>query len=436
MVPGLNLAMLGEPAAKQYCELLSFPKLFPGLVPGCEGESGAFPGFDFSAGDNLPPGALLRPSTGWYINSGGLLVEAAIDEPRYDYAFGRRELLVEPASTPLIYNSNDPTKIASNGLIIDSVPGVGPDGNTSEWKSTDINGVSGPRWQQDISVTSGEIYWFSAILKAGTLDYAYFQPAAGGFGGLTADRRVWFDIRNGTVGTVGAQYIDTIVYPLANGYYYIAAKIVCTADNTGKMYLFLSNADGVDSIMGTGTGSVYFWQFQVENKLLTSPTVTTDFLDPRAADSPPSFDHALNQPEGMAVYWGTLGSPTSRSGTMLSAKYPDTTASLLTFQDGGSDIITSDGTNSAGTDTTGLEIGQQFAAAVRWTDGAGKVVMRKIDGVWTDGAASYDGEWEGGESIAIGVQRNEDMIFRCAGIALFDTDEGSAWLQDPARPWA
>ena len=102
---------------------------------------GAAPGsinFDFTTG-SLPPGiTFTRPSIGTYNSSGNLLVTAGNNVARFNYIAGVANLLIEPAATNLLVQSNGfSTTWALNSGSVTPAQFVSPDGSNNGWAFND-----------------------------------------------------------------------------------------------------------------------------------------------------------------------------------------------------------------------------------------------------------------------------------------------------------
>lgn len=102
--------------------------------------------FDFTTG--TLPGAITfaRSTTGTYFTSGGILTVAAINAPRFNFVGGVACLLIEPAATNLLLESNN--FAAGNWFLFNGAVGtpaqfVSPDGTNDGWSVTSGSGFGG-----------------------------------------------------------------------------------------------------------------------------------------------------------------------------------------------------------------------------------------------------------------------------------------------------
>ena len=101
--------------------------------------------FDFTTG--ILPGAITftRASTGTYNSSGGILTTAAVNAARFNYVGGVPCLLIEPAATNLLIQSNgfSTSWFAINGGVVVAAQFVSPDGTNDGWSLTSGTGFGG-----------------------------------------------------------------------------------------------------------------------------------------------------------------------------------------------------------------------------------------------------------------------------------------------------
>jgi hypothetical protein len=104
--------------------------------------------FDFTAG-TLPGGiAFTRSTTGTYNSSGGILTVAAINAPRFNFVGGTACLLIEPAATNLLLQSNNFSNASwflFNGAAATAAQFVSPDGTNNGWSISSGTGFAGPQ---------------------------------------------------------------------------------------------------------------------------------------------------------------------------------------------------------------------------------------------------------------------------------------------------
>lgn len=129
---------------------------------------------NFLSGSLDPSLTFTRASTANYFNSAGILTQAAINAPRFDYnpsTLAMNGLLIEQQSTNLVKYSNDLTQasywnIATN--VATAFTQTGIDGATSATLITDT-GAGGALGISNQAVTANTNYVLSFYAKPGTL---------------------------------------------------------------------------------------------------------------------------------------------------------------------------------------------------------------------------------------------------------------------------
>jgi len=194
-----------QPAAQAGAEVPTPYGVLTGVAPftwdGSKWVAGGSPSFDINfMNSTLGAGAVFtRASTGTYYNASGVLVQAAINTPRFDYdpaTLQPRGLLLEDASTNLCLQSGDLTTgwVFSNTTISVGTD-LSPNGTqmmskVAETTTTTTHYIA----QTAITVTSGQMYTLSCFVKASTV--RYFQLV---FDDVTNGTFVTFDMQTGTI---------------------------------------------------------------------------------------------------------------------------------------------------------------------------------------------------------------------------------------------
>ena len=169
---------------------------------------------DFTTG-SMPAGTTFtRASTGWYVNSSGNLVSAAVDTARLDYAptgLASRGILIEPAATNLATQSNTFTNAAwtkSNASVAQNV--VGPEGSANS-ATTMTNDATNSFHRAYQGVTSG-VHANSIYAKAGTASFMLLSSFVGTGNGVI------FNLSTGAIDTTLGSDVGYIE-DAGNGWY-------------------------------------------------------------------------------------------------------------------------------------------------------------------------------------------------------------------------
>ena len=188
------------------------------------------------------------------------------DIPRLDYSDGScPSLLLERQSTNLVtysedYSDSSWTKVNAS---VSSNTATSPSGETNASTLVSTSGTSEQYLDVgSLSVTSGEDYTMSVFVKKN--DYDFFLIRFTGVGGAFSAGNVFFNINNGTLGTVDSGYTGSIE-SFANGWYRCSAtKTASGTTGSGKVRLQLATSDNTESISGDGSSGTFIYGSQFE----------------------------------------------------------------------------------------------------------------------------------------------------------------------------
>lgn len=262
-----------------------------------------------------PLPTFTRASAAWRVNSAGLIVPAAVNEPRPDYdpttlvSLGIKN---EPQSTNLAKWSEDLTNAAwaKVGTTVAADQTISPDGTVdadllSETAASSFHYVDSP----SLVATIGLTYTGSIFLKKGSgataPDWIVIQPAWTGFA-----LRFAFNVTTGQIGVTSAGLTVT-----AKQYIYGFWRVTVTAIATGAAgniaVIFNNNVNNntFPSYAGNTTSNVFVWGAQVEAlDHATSYIPTTSAAAVRSADlfsyTGGAFSGFWNASEGTLVFQG------------------------------------------------------------------------------------------------------------------------------------
>ena len=228
-----------------------------------------------------------RASSGTYVGSGGLIQTAATNEPRFDHNPTTGEslgLLVEEARTNLLLQSNGFDTIWTNTNSSETAAsGTAPDGNNTAWELKDTVDGSNVTHSitQNISITSGTAYTYTAWMKAGTLGFGAISfPSAGFTTGIVC----LFNLSTGASSvSSGTATASTTAYP--NEWYRCSVTATATASVSTGLNIRIANSISTSTYQGTGNGTILIWGAQLEaGAFPTSYISTTAATVTRAAD--------------------------------------------------------------------------------------------------------------------------------------------------------
>ena len=237
-----------------------------------------------------------RNDAGTRVNASGNIESVGVDLPRIDYRGGCGSLLLEPQATNTATDSNDFTTgdifVSSSdpslsNVVLTSAQATSPDGNNNAWKLVDDN--AGGTAQCGLNYFSTNVISENYntvslfVKKQGDNDWVYINNF-----GYDATSRSWFNISNGTLGTVASGHTASID-DYGNGWYRIAITFTTEFDLAGSINIRLSTSDGATNILRDGTNGVYIYGLQAESHATrqhaTSYIPTSGDIQTRAADS-------------------------------------------------------------------------------------------------------------------------------------------------------
>ena len=140
-----------------------------------------------------------------------------------------------------------------------------------------------------VALIAGQVYTFSAYMKAGERTYGYLQINDG------VSNAAWtsFNLSNGTVAQSPTAIIGTFagmsssITPVANGYYRVSFTITASITATYATYISISN-DGVTRVYtGNGSSGIYIADAQLND----GSTATAYYDTTASAYNAPRFDY-------------------------------------------------------------------------------------------------------------------------------------------------
>ena len=239
-----------------------------------------------------------RNNIGTRVNASGNIESVGVDLPRIDYLGGSGSWLLEPQTTNTATDSNDFTtgdifEGSSNpsltSAILTSAQATSPDGTNNAWKLVDdndsINGVSGTKYSGTNLLSNNYNTLSLFVKKQGNNDFIQLSNANYG---NASDGTTWFDIANGTLGTVDSNHTASID-DYEDGWYRISVTFQAITDLGGQIRIYLATSDGTTNILRDGTNGVYIYGLQAEShatrQYATSYIPTSGSTVTRAEDS-------------------------------------------------------------------------------------------------------------------------------------------------------
>ena len=238
--------------------------------------------------------------------------------------------LVEPEATNTATDSNDFTTgdifvSSSNPSLtsatLTSAQATSPDGTNNAWKLADNNdGNTGQCALNYFNTTViSENYNTVSLFvkKQGNNDWMYINNV-----GYDTVSRSWFNISNGTLGTVASGHTASID-DYGNGWYRIAVTFTTEFDLSGQINIRLATSDGNNNITRDGTNGAYIYGLQAEShatrQYATSYIPTSGSPQTRGADSAldAGSSDLINSTEG--VLYAEIATLSENNETLVKA---------------------------------------------------------------------------------------------------------------------
>jgi hypothetical protein len=243
---------------------------------------------DFTTGVLDPRVTVARAlNTATRVNASGLIEIVNADLPRFDYdpiTLAPKGLLIEESRTNLLRYSAQ-LEIGAWGktrATITANATVAPDGASTADKIVEDTTASSTHFiTQVIAFTAGTTYVLSAYVKADERNWFDFQLPSSIMGTI---RNAFFDVSNGTLGTVTSGVTAAITFA-GNGWYRCSLTFTPTASGSVSFAFLLADADNSISYTGDGTSGLFVWGAQLEaGAFATSYIPTTTASLTRNAD--------------------------------------------------------------------------------------------------------------------------------------------------------
>jgi len=217
-------------------------------------------------------------------NANGVLEQVAENVPRIDYLGGAGHWLIEPQATNTATYSND----LSQGAIFSgsSAPSdvnatltanqaTSPDGTTNGMKltcATDTNTIHQIRIE-NVVVVSDNTNIISLFVKKGS-GVDFFAIACDNYD--TNNRRAWFNVNTGVLGTQ-SNVVDSNIEDYGDGWYRCSMAFKTTTLVSGTVRLIVTNADNTTQFDGNGEFH-YYYGLQCETSSNDNATKPTSYI--------------------------------------------------------------------------------------------------------------------------------------------------------------
>ena len=144
----------------------------------------------------------------------------------------------------------------------------GYDGSSDAWAFVDDTNNSTHLLYQPLSSLGAEVATMSVYAKSGAVNFIAFR-----FEGAAVDY-AYFDLANGTLGTIDSDYIEARITDVGGGWYRCEATRVLAA--SGNQAIILpAQTDNDPTYAGAGTTAIYIQDAQVELGLIATSVIET-----------------------------------------------------------------------------------------------------------------------------------------------------------------
>jgi len=284
---------------------------------------------------------------------------AARFETATDGQSAAKGLLVEGQSTNLALHSEQFGSGSYHAfrLHVDASSAIAPDGTLTANTLRENDAASNTHGlYQDIAVSGTTAHTVSFYAKAAGRNHlaVRFDATNGVFG----NDWVYFNLSTGAVGAKDAD-ITASIESCGNGWYRCIATRTALAAATGRVVIYLADADNSSAYTGNSYSGVLAWGFSFEaNSFASSYTKTEAATVTRAADSLSMTDASLfntgtgglvveavvkSLNDGVAAWLGTDGNNYHQVGQFGSTTYP-----LISKADGVASAVLSSSAVSTG----------------------------------------------------------------------------------------
>jgi len=212
------------------------------------------------------------------------IVKAANNEPRFDHTSAGvcRGLLIEESRANSFQRSDD----FGNAYWTKARSTITSDATTSPSGATDAD-----KLVEDTSTNSHIVYRLVSVGVTTPVSFSVFAKASERSwiqlecgDNFTAGSTAYFNLSNGTIGTVGAGATASI-QSMGNGWYRCVVVATPTLTTSNGFYVNIATANGTRFYAGDGTSGVFLWGAQVEvGSFATSYIPTTTGSLARSAD--------------------------------------------------------------------------------------------------------------------------------------------------------
>jgi hypothetical protein len=202
-----------------------------------------------------------------------------------------------------------------------------PDGTLTADKLIEDATASNTHRITQTPTTAASAYTWSVYAKADTRSWLYLRVDRIG----PTTPIAWFNVSNGTVGTVQTGFTASI-QSVGNGWYRCTATVDVALAGANNIMIGLATADNVSSYTGDGTSGIFIWGAQLEAVTYQTtpstyyPTTTAAYYGPRLVYDPVTLasqgilveearTNSCTQSQDLSTTWTLGGSTVTANNT-------------------------------------------------------------------------------------------------------------------------
>lgn len=273
-------------------------------------------------------------NTATVVNSSGYVTPINADLPRFDYnpiTLVCKGLLIEESRTNLFtYSAQFDDAIWVKGTNILPAPtvtadtSISPSGTlTADTYTRNSTGENRLRYTTTQAVSTS--YVLSVFAKAGNVSFLRLRNLA-----QATETNTWFNLSNGTVGTISAGTSSASITSFGNGWYRCSITVTTSA-TIANNFIDIANAASDGSISGSAGNTTIIWGAQLE-----AGAFATSYIPTVASQVTRTADVATMTSTNFSS-WYSAGAggvvarvlPSTVSGTRPALQFDDNTANEL-----------------------------------------------------------------------------------------------------------
>ena len=258
--------------------------------------------------------------------------------PRLDYTNSScPSLLVEPQRTNLLLRSEELDNViwSKTNATVTANSTTSPSGILNADKLVE-NTVNAQHYINQSFLNSNSLFTYSIYAKKGERDFLFINAFATIPNNFTYLPSAYFNLNNGTVGTVSN--CNAFIQNVGNGWYRCIIQCTSVFPQTSlniSFYNYIANTISNTTYLGDGTSGIFLWGAQVEaGSYATSyiPTVASTVTRNADVISKTGISSLIGQTEGTIFFDGVVNNMQNIGTNILNTNKSPTTISSFSLQ--------------------------------------------------------------------------------------------------------